>query len=149
MYNNNFQNPVPFNQCSSSLAESLSLFNSSNLVEPFRVRVGTGIESLRLVLPPKNLDRWNRADLKTQYFNLTTWAPIKYLSSDHIVTWSIRRLCKISRCFTHGVQICDPTNIYLVKIKTRQLRLKHGVFSKRLNDYWSDPQSECGRWKSR
>jgi hypothetical protein len=86
MYNNNFQNPVPFNQCSSSLAESLSLFNSSNLVEPFRVRVGTGIESLRLVLPPKNLDRWNRADLKTQYFNLTTWAPIKYLSSDHIVT---------------------------------------------------------------
>ena len=30
----------------------------------------------------------------------TTSALIKYLSSDHIMTWSVRKLCSISRSFT-------------------------------------------------
>jgi len=44
-------------------------------------------------------------------------AQIKYLSSDHIVTWSVRRLCSSSRSFTSRFQICDPTNIHWVAIE--------------------------------
>jgi len=52
------------------------------------------------VLPPK-----------TRHFNITTLAPIKYLSSDHIMTWSVRRLCSFRRSFTSRFHICDLTNI--------------------------------------
>ena len=57
----------------------------------------------------------------TWQFNLTTLAPIKYLSSDRIVTWSIRRSCRISRSFTSRVQTCNLTNICLVAIKNPQI----------------------------
>jgi len=52
------------------------------------------------VLPPK-----------TRHFNITTLPPIKYLSSDRIVTSSVCRLCSSSRPFSSRFQICDPTNI--------------------------------------
>jgi len=65
---------------------------------------------------------------KTWHFNLTTLAPIKYLSSDCIVTWSIRRLCRVSRSFTSRVQICDSTNIRLVAIKNPPISPKIGHF---------------------
>ena len=54
---------------------------------------------------------------KTQHLNLTILPPIKYRSSDHIVTWLICRLCRINRSFTSNVYICDPTNIRLVALK--------------------------------
>jgi len=66
----------------------------------------------------------------TQHFNLTTSVQMKYLSPDHIVTWSICRWCRISRCFTSCVQICDPTNIRLVAINNRQIWPKIGHFFK-------------------
>jgi hypothetical protein len=65
------------------------------------------------VLPPK-----------TEHFNLRTLAPIKYLSSDSIVTRSICRLCRINRSCTSRFHICNPTNIRLVATKTHQFRLK-------------------------
>ena len=40
-----------------------------------------------------------------------TFAPIGYLSSDHIMTPSVRRLCSTSRSFTTCFQICDLTDI--------------------------------------
>jgi len=54
---------------------------------------------------------------KTRHCNLRTFDPIKYLSSDRIVTWSIRRLCWISRSSTCRGQICDPTIIRTVTIQ--------------------------------
>ena len=57
----------------------------------------------------------------TWHFNITTLAPIKYLSSDRITTWSIRRLCRISRSFTSHVQNGDLTNICLVIIKNPRI----------------------------
>jgi len=43
--------------------------------------------------------------------------PIKYLSSDCIMTWSVCSLCSSSRSFTSRFQICDPTNICWVAIE--------------------------------
>jgi len=62
------------------------------------------------VLPPK-----------TRHFNLTTFAPIKYLSSDCIVTWSVHRFCNISRSFTSWFQNCDATIIHCVAIENPQI----------------------------
>jgi len=68
------------------------------------------------VLPPK-----------TRHFNITTFPPIKYLGSDCIMTWSVRRLCRSSRSFTSRSQICDPTNIRWVAIKN--LLISHEIWA--------------------
>jgi len=47
----------------------------------------------------------------------STLAPNKYLSSDRIVTWSVRRLCSISPSFTSRCQICDWSNIRWIAVK--------------------------------
>jgi len=54
---------------------------------------------------------------KPRHFNITTLAPINYLSSDCIVTWSVCRLCCSSCSFTSSFHICDPTNICWVAIE--------------------------------
>ena len=53
----------------------------------------------------------------TQHFNNTTLPSINYLSSDRIMTWSVRRLCSSSRSFTSRSQRCEPTNIRWVAIQ--------------------------------
>jgi len=53
----------------------------------------------------------------TQYFIIATLAPIKYLCSDRIMTWSIRRLCSFSISFTSSLQIYDLTNTRGVAIE--------------------------------
>ena len=58
------------------------------------------------VLPPK-----------TRHYKSTIFAPIKYLSSDRIVTWSVGKLCSFSPSFTSGSQICGRTNIRRVAIE--------------------------------
>jgi len=62
--------------------------------------------AIRLVLPTK-----------TWHFNLTSLAPIKYWSSDPIVTWSICRFCCDSRSCTSSFHICNPINIDWVAIQ--------------------------------
>jgi hypothetical protein len=47
----------------------------------------------------------------------TTLATIKYLSSDHIMTWWIRRLSNFMSSFTSSNPICDPTDICRVSVK--------------------------------
>ena len=47
----------------------------------------------------------------------TTVATIKYLSSDHIMIWSVRILCSSQLAFTTSLQICDPFNIHWVALK--------------------------------
>jgi len=54
---------------------------------------------------------------KTRPFNLTTFSPMKYLSSDQIVTWSIGKLNRIRRSFTSHIQICVPSNFCWVTIE--------------------------------
>jgi len=68
-----------------------------------------------LVLPPT-----------TQHFNFTILAPIKYLSSDCIMTWSVCTLCSFSRCFISRCQICDRTNICWVAIE--KSRISHNIW---------------------
>ena len=46
-----------------------------------------------------------------------TLPPIKYLSSDRIVTWSVRKLCGFSPSFTSRCQICDSANIRRIAVK--------------------------------
>jgi len=58
---------------------------------------------------------------KTHYFTLTTFAPIKYLSSDRIMTWSVHRLSIISHSFTSRVHNCNVTNICWVAIESPQI----------------------------
>ena len=67
------------------------------------------------VLPPK-----------TRQFNITTLPPIKYLSSDRTVTWSVHRMCSSSRFCTSQFQICARTNTHWVAIQTPQIWLTIG-----------------------
>jgi len=46
-----------------------------------------------------------------------TLAPIKYLNSDHIATWSIREMCRMMPYFISHFQICDQINIHWVAVK--------------------------------
>jgi len=62
-------------------------------------------------------DRCNGFPPKTRHFKSTILAPIKYLSSDRIVTWSVCRLCSFSPSFTSRSHICDRTNIRSVAIE--------------------------------
>ena len=57
----------------------------------------------------------------------TFLAPIKYLSSDRITTWSICRLCNFSRSFTSRFEICEPTSIHWVAIENQPMSLKFSV----------------------
>jgi hypothetical protein len=61
---------------------------------------------------------------KTNHFKSTIVARIKYLSSDRIMTWSVRTLCSFSRSFTSRCQICDWTNIRWVAIYNPKISLK-------------------------
>jgi len=65
---------------------------------------------------------------KTRYFNITTLPPIKYLSSDRIMTSSVHRLCSSTRSFSCRSQICHPTNIRWVAIEYPLISLKMGPF---------------------
>jgi len=63
--------------------------------------------------------------LVPQIRQLPTLAPIKYLSSDHITIWYIRKRCSFACSFTSSSSICDPINIRWVAAKKRR---KLGVF---------------------
>jgi len=65
---------------------------------------------------------------KTWHFNITTLPPIEYLSSDRIMTWSLRRLCSSSLICTTRSHICDRTNIRWVAIENLLMSLKICTF---------------------
>ena len=65
---------------------------------------------------------------KTRHFNITTLPPIKYLSSDRIVTSSVCRLCSSSRPFTCRFQIWDSTDIPCVAIENPLISCKMGLY---------------------
>jgi len=52
---------------------------------------------------------------------VTILPPIDYLSSDHIMTWSVRTLCGCRRSSTSCCQICDGTNIRWIAIEHPQI----------------------------
>jgi hypothetical protein len=47
----------------------------------------------------------------------TTLAPIKYLNSDCIATWSLFEMCRLMPYFVSHSQICDWTSIHWVALK--------------------------------
>jgi hypothetical protein len=58
-----------------------------------------------------------------------TFAPIKYLGSDRMMTWSICRLCNFSPSFTSRCQICDWTNICWIAVKEGDISAEKCGFS--------------------
>jgi hypothetical protein len=60
---------------------------------------------------------------KTWHCKFTILAPIKYLSSDHITTWSVCRLCSFSCSSTYCSEIRDPTSIRWAAIEHRPILL--------------------------
>ena len=70
------------------------------------------------VLPPK-----------TRHFKSTIFPPIKYLSSDRIMTWSVRKLSSFSPSFTSCIQICDRTNKRGGAIENARNSLKNRLYS--------------------
>jgi len=54
---------------------------------------------------------------KTRHFKFPILPPIQYLSSDHIMIWSVCRLFSFSRSFTSRRQICNRTNTHCVAIE--------------------------------
>jgi len=63
---------------------------------------------------------------KTRHFKFTILAPKKILSSDHTMTWSIRRLYSVRRSFSSRCQICDQTNMNWVAIENP--RIWHSIW---------------------
>jgi hypothetical protein len=55
-------------------------------------------------------------------------APIKYLNSDCIVTWSVRILFSSACSFTSRFQDCDPTNIRWVAIENPLMSLNISLY---------------------
>jgi hypothetical protein len=54
---------------------------------------------------------------KARNFMITSLAPIKYLSSDRVATWSVYRLCIIRSSFISRSQNCDATDIHGVALE--------------------------------
>ena len=92
----------------------------------FRVRFPPKLDSCNGFYHTLNPDHWQWATFttKTRHFNFTILGPIKYLSSDCIVTWSMRRLCRFSRSCPSRIQICDRTNCRWVAIKNPRISPK-------------------------
>jgi hypothetical protein len=95
---------------------------------PVRVRNHQGIRpalSWRGCYPDRTENRGFLAGLEpdcgSKYTVPTPLAPIKFSSSDHMVTWSVCRLCSFMRSFTSRCQICDPTNIRRIAVKEDQI----------------------------
>jgi hypothetical protein len=107
-----------------------SVSNGSKFPGLFPARFRPGTELLQRVLPHGNLDRCTLAGFssKTRHFNITTLAPIMYLISDRIVTWSVCRMCSCSRSFTSRFPHCDPTNIRWVTIGNLLISSKMGLY---------------------
>jgi hypothetical protein len=65
--------------------------------------------------------RWVRGRVGTAlWFHLTVptrVAPIKYLNSNRIATWSIREMWWLMPCFSSHSQICNRISIHLVTLK--------------------------------
>jgi hypothetical protein len=59
----------------------------------------------------------------------TDLAPIRYLSSDCIVTWSIGRLCSFRRSFTSRFQISDLTDSCWVAVNWGPISSENRGFS--------------------
>ena len=79
------------------------------------------------VLPhekPGPLAFWPVSTSKQGLCKPRCFAPIKYLSSDRIMTWCIRRLCSFSRSFTSRFQICDPSNTRWVAVENPRISVK-------------------------
>jgi hypothetical protein len=112
---------------------------------PASVRVGTGTqttvqvrnpqgsspaESWQGCYPDRTLKRGFLAvlepDPSSKYSIPPALAPIKYFCSDVIVTWSICRLCIVSRLFTSWIKICDPIDICWVVEKLGQVSSENG-----------------------
>jgi len=98
---------------------------------PDSVRVGTGTDtpvlirnrqgcrrtvSWRVCYPDRTQNRWFLAGLEpargSNYTVPTALAPIRYLSYDCIMTWSVRKLFCFSLSFTYCIQICNLTDIH-------------------------------------
>ena len=71
-----------------------------------------------VVLPPK-----------TRHSKSTIFAPINYLSSDRIMTWSVRELSSFSPSFTCRIQIWDRTNNRAGAIEIPRNSLKNCLHS--------------------
>jgi len=90
-----------------------------------RVGSGFGYSNNRTVATglitrkPRPVGYWLVLSPKTRHFNITSLPQIKYWSSDCIMTWSVRRLCRSSRSFTSQSQICHMTNIRWVANENR------------------------------
>jgi len=96
-----------------------SVSNGSKFPGWFRVRLHPKPDRCNGSYHMKNPAHWKWAGFppKTPHFKFTILAPIKYLSSDRIMTWSVRRLCSFSFSFTSHCPICDQTNIRWVAIE--------------------------------
>jgi len=57
----------------------------------------------------------------TRHFTFTILAPIQYLSSDRIMTWSMCILCSISGVSCSLCQICNQANIHCVAMNNQQI----------------------------
>ena len=65
---------------------------------------------------------------KTQHLKSTIFAPSKYLSSDRIMTWSVRKLPSFSPSCTSSIQICDRTNKRGVAMENPRYSLKNRLY---------------------
>jgi len=62
---------------------------------------------------------------KTGHLNMTSLPPTEYLSSDRIMRWSVRRLCRFRPSFTSYLEIYDLINICWVVIENP--RISHEI----------------------
>jgi len=74
-----------------------------------------------------------RTELQFNFTVPTTLAPIKYLNSHRIATWSIREMCRLMPCFINHSQIRDLINIRWLTSKLSWISCQNDHISKNWN----------------
>jgi len=75
----------------------------------------------------------------------TTLAAIKYLNFCHIVTWSIREICRLMPLFISHSQICDRINFLWVALKSSRISRQNARVS--IATQWLLIRLEIGEWE--
>jgi len=84
----------------------------------------------------------------SRHFNLTTLSPMKYLSSDRIVTWSICSCAVLAALSPPTIRFAIWPVLVELLWKSREFHIVFHVIPQRFHKYWSDHKSEWGRLKS-
>lgn len=123
--------------------------NGSKFPVQFRVLFYLEPECTHRLYPtiPPDPRNWVGFTSNKWLFNVTHWASTKYLSSNRMMSWSIRRLYSLAPLSLPAIRVVIWKIFVQSPLKTCQFFLKCQVNPQLLNQYWSHRKSNSAMWK--